>query len=105
MEPTHPDRRPVYKALHKPLTVCGVERRLFFLALLLGASTFNLFYSLLAGLLVFALLYALARWSSTTDSQMLRILLSSARFRRRFDPLKHKPFVIEVHEPPKAQAC
>ena len=35
----------VYKALHRPLTVCGVDRRLFFLALLMGAAMFNLFYS------------------------------------------------------------
>ena len=32
-----PERRPVYKALHRPLTVCGVDRRLFFMALLMGA--------------------------------------------------------------------
>ena len=50
----------VYKALHRPLTICGVERRLFFLALLLGAATFNLFYSFLAGLLMFAGLYGFA---------------------------------------------
>jgi len=31
-------RRPVYKALHRPLTICGVDRRLFFLALLMGAA-------------------------------------------------------------------
>lgn len=104
MEPTQVSRRPVYKVLHKPLTVCGVERRLFFLALLLGAATFNLFYSFLSGLLVFAVLYGFARWSSSRDPQMLRILLSAARFRRRFDPLKHQPFVIEVHANEEA-AC
>ena len=48
-----PTTRVVYKALHRPLTLCGVERRLFFLALLLGAAAFNLFYSFLAGLLMF----------------------------------------------------
>ena len=49
-----PTCRPVYKALHRSLTVFGVDRRLFFLALLMGAATFNLFYSFLAGLLMFA---------------------------------------------------
>ncbi len=39
--------RPVYKALHRPLTVCGVDRRLFFMALLMGTAMFNLFYSFL----------------------------------------------------------
>ena len=46
---TGPTYRRVHKALHRPLTVCGVDRRLFFLALLMGAATFNLFYSFLAG--------------------------------------------------------
>ena len=46
---SRPAVRPVYRALHRPLTVCGVDRRLFFLALLMGAATFNLFYSFLAG--------------------------------------------------------
>ena len=45
------------------LTVCGVDRRLFFLALLLGAATFNLFYSFVAGCLVFVALYAFGFWS------------------------------------------
>jgi type IV secretory pathway VirB3-like protein len=44
----------VYKALHRPLTVWGVDRRLFFLALMMGAAMFNLFYSFLAALLTFA---------------------------------------------------
>ena len=58
--PDRPTYRPVYKALHRPLTVWGVDRRLFFLALLMGAATFNLFYSFLAGLLMFGGLYGFA---------------------------------------------
>ena len=78
---THPATRPVYKAVHRTLTVCGVDRRLFFLALLLGAATFNLFYSFLAGLLTCLTLYVFALWTTKRDPQMLRILLSSSRFR------------------------
>jgi type IV secretory pathway TrbD component len=91
-----PVRRVVYKALHRPLTVRGVDRRLFFLALLMGAATFNLFYSFLAGLLMFGSLYGFALWATRRDPQMLRILLSSRRFARRYDPAKHRPIVIEV---------
>jgi len=91
-----PTYRPVYKALHRPLTIWGVDRRLFFLALLMGAATFNLFYSFLAGLLMAASLYAFALWATTRDPQMLRILLSSSRFRERYDAAKHAPFDIEV---------
>jgi type IV secretory pathway TrbD component len=89
--PNFPEHRPVYRALHRPLTVCGVDRRLFFLALLVGAATFNLFYSLLAGCLLFIVLYAFAYWSTTRDPQMLQILLRSGRGRARYDAAKHDP--------------
>ncbi len=88
--------RPVYKALHRPLTICGVDQRLFFLALLLGAATFNLFYSFLAGILMFLVLYACALWARSRDPEMLRILLASARNRNRYDPGKHVRFEVEV---------
>ena len=91
-----PAARTVYKAVHRTLTVCGVDRRLFFLALLLGAATFNLFYSFLAGLLTCVTLYVFALWATKRDPQMLRILLSSTRFRTRYDALKHIRFDVEV---------
>lgn len=91
-----PMYRPVYRALHRRLTVWGVDRRLFFLALLLGAATFNLFYSFLAGLLMFGGLYGFAAWATAHDPEMLRILLASSAFRRRYDPAKHEPFDLEV---------
>ena len=84
-----PTYRPVYKALHRPLTLCGVDRRLFLLALLLGAATFNLLFSFLAGVLMFAGLYGFALWSTARDPAMLRILLASSRLRRRYDAGKH----------------
>ncbi len=91
-----PTFRPVYKALHRPLTICGVDRRLFFLALTMGAGMFNLFYSLAAGLLMFAALYVFALWAMKRDADLLRILLSSSWFKARYDAAKHEPFVLEV---------
>ena len=91
-----PAYRPVYKALHRPLTVCGVDRRLFFLALTMGAATFNLFYSFAAGLLTFVALYVFALWATKRDPDMLRILIASSKFRTRYDALKHDLFDIEV---------
>ena len=88
--PNVPEFRSVYRALHRPLTVCGVDRRLFFLALLVGAATFNLFYSFLAGCLLFSVLYAFALWSTKHDPQMLQILLRSAANRSRYDGAKHE---------------
>ena len=90
MHPSNrPEFRPVYRALHRPLTVCGVDRRLFFLALLVGAAAFNLFYRLIAGCLLFVALYGVAWWSTTHDPQMLQILLRSGRLRVRFDAAQH----------------
>jgi type IV secretory pathway TrbD component len=83
-----PEYRPVYRALHRPLTVCGVDRRLFFLALLVGAATFNLFYSFAAGCVLFTVLYVFAWWSTSRDPQMLQILLRSGQARTRYDAAK-----------------
>jgi type IV secretory pathway TrbD component len=94
--PDRPAYRPVYKALHRPLTICGVDRRLFFLALLLGAGTFNLFYSFLAGLLMTAGLYGFALWATRRDPEMLRILLASSKAKRRYDSGKHVRVDLEV---------
>ena len=94
--PDRPTYRPVYKALHRPLTVWGIDRRQFFMALLLGGATFNLFYSFLAGVLIFAGLYGCALWATRHDAELLRILLASSNVRRRYDPGKHRPTNMEA---------
>jgi type IV secretory pathway VirB3-like protein len=90
-----PEYRPVYRSLHRPLTVCGVDRRLFFLALMVGVAAFNLFYSFLAGCLLFSGVYAFAWVSTARDPQMLQILLRSAQARGRYDAAKHDRVDIE----------
>jgi type IV secretory pathway TrbD component len=87
---------PVYRALNKPLTIWGVERRLFFLALVIGGATFNYFGSLISGIAMFVGLYGVARWATVTDLQMIRILLNAGRYRAEYDPGKRDPFAIEV---------
>ena len=84
----------VYKSLNKPLTIWGAERRLFFLAMVMGAGTFNFFVSLVSGLLMFLALYFLARWATATDPQILRILLNSSKFRTQYDPGKRAEFTL-----------
>ena len=85
-----PEFRAVYRTLHRPLTVCGVDRRLFFLALLVGAASFNLFYSFAAGCGIFAAIYGIALYTTSRDPQMLQILLRSARLRVRYDALRRE---------------
>jgi type IV secretory pathway TrbD component len=79
---------PVQRSLSRPLTILGAERKLFFFAMCLGAGTFNLLGSLLGGLLMFLLLYFVARWATATDPQILRLLLHAAKLRSQYDPAK-----------------
>src|SRR5260370_11555117 len=88
----NPTFHPVYKSMNKPLTIWGAERRLFFLAAVLGGATFNFFGSLTGGVLMFGGLFLAARWATTTDPEILRILLHSARFRTHYDPVKISRF-------------
>ena len=94
--PNEPRFHPVYKSINKLLTIWGVERGLFFLALIMGGATFNLFGSLLSGLVMFAALYLLARWATGTDPQILRILLNSSRFKAQYDPAKRDQVRLQI---------
>jgi type IV secretory pathway TrbD component len=80
-----PQVHPVYVSLNRPLTIGGADRRLFFLALVMGGATFTFFGRLLAGILMFVALYVAARWMTQTDPQLLRIILRSASARVRYD--------------------
>src|ERR1700720_3789326 len=89
----------VHRSLSRPLTILGAERRLFFFAMCLGAATFNLLGSLLGGLGIFLLLYFFAQWATRTDPQVLRFLLTAAKIRTQYDPMKFSPASVrrEAH--------
>jgi type IV secretory pathway TrbD component len=90
-----PRLQPVYASINRPLTIGGADRRLFFVALVVGGATFTLFGSLLAGLLMFLTLYLGARSVTQRDPQLLRIVLRSAAARRRYDPGKFEYLTIK----------
>ena len=94
MQANEPQFHPVHKSVNKLLTIWGAERRLFFLAMVMGAATFNFFSSLLTGLLMFSALYVLARWTTTRDPQLLRILLNSSQFHTQYDPAKFAAYTV-----------
>src|SRR6267143_6484354 len=85
---------PVHRSLSRPLTILGAERKLFFFAMCLGAATFNLLGSLVGGILMFLLLYFVARWATKTDPQILRFFLSAATLRSQYDPMKFAPITV-----------
>jgi type IV secretory pathway TrbD component len=84
----------VHRSLARPLTILGAERKLFFFAMCVGAGTFNLLGSLFGGLLMFLLLYVVARWATKTDPQILKLLLASAKSRSQYDPAKFSPITV-----------
>ena len=84
----------VHRSLSRPLTILGAERKLFFFAMCVGAGTFNLLDSLLGGVLMFVLLYVVARWATKTDPQILRFLLTAPKLRTQYDPAKFSPILI-----------
>jgi type IV secretory pathway TrbD component len=90
-----PRLQPVYASINRPLTMGGADRRLFFVALVVGGATFTLFGSLLAGLLMFLALYLGARWVTQRDPQLLRIVLQSATARRRYDAAKFEYLAVK----------
>ena len=89
-----PRLQPVYASVNRPLTIGGADRRLFFVALVVGGATFTLFGSLLGGVLMFLALSAGARWITQHDPQLLRIVLRSSTGRSYYDPGKVSYVVV-----------
>ena len=85
----------VYKSLNRPLTILGVERKLFFCAAVMGAATFNMMGSFLSGVLVFAALFVLGQAATRRDPQILRILLNSSKFKSQYCPSKFKAITVK----------
>ena len=89
---------PVFKAMNRPLTVLGAERRLFFVALLSGGAIFSLLHSLLGGIGLFVVGVIIARIATKHDVEILRVLFNSAKFRKRYDPMKWEPTEITIRK-------
>src|SRR5271156_3494106 len=87
---------PVFKAMNRPLTVLGAERRLFFVALISGGAIFSLLHSLLGGIALFVVGVVIARRATKYDVEILRVLFNSGKFRRRYDPMKWDPVEIRI---------
>lgn len=95
-EPNLKRRNRVFKSLHKPLTYLGVERTVFYFVCVGAVGVFNLFESLLAGIVVFVGGFIFGRWLTNADPAMLRILAQSERFKVRYDAAKLEIPIVEV---------
>ena len=86
----------VYKAMDRPLTVLGAERRLFLVALITGGAVFSLMHSLVGGIGLFIVGVIIARIATKHDVEILRVLFNSGKFRRRYDPMKADETEIRI---------
>jgi type IV secretory pathway TrbD component len=89
-------RNKVFKAMNRPLTVLGAERRLFFVALITGGAIFSMLHSLIGGIGLFVIGVIIARIATKHDVEILRILFNSTKFRRRYDSMKWGPTEIVI---------
>ncbi len=87
---------PVFKAMNRPLTVLGAERRLFFVALISGGAIFSLLHSLLGGIGLFIVGVIIARIATKHDVEILRVLFNSGKFRSRYDPMKADTMQVHI---------
>jgi type IV secretion system protein TrbE len=81
-------RNAVYRSLNTPLTLLGIERRLFFAVTIVPVVLFQITNALVPALVLFLAFLLIARAMTASDPQMLRILLNSARTAARYDPGK-----------------
>jgi type IV secretory pathway TrbD component len=88
----------VYKAMNRPLTILGAERRLFFVALISGGAVFSLMHSLFGGIGLFVVGVIVAGIATKHDVEILRVLFNSAQFRRRYDPMKWEAIAITIKD-------
>jgi len=84
---------PIYRAINKPLTIGGVERWMFGIAMIGGLMALIAF-GMTAATLTFALLFFSARRVTKDDHQMPRIFLAARRFRNVYDPAKREWYPI-----------
>jgi type IV secretory pathway TrbD component len=86
----------VFKSLHKPLTYLGVERTLFYFTCVGAVGAFNLFNSILAGIVAFLGGFAFGHWVTNSDPAFLRILARSESYKLRYDASKQEIPRVEV---------
>ena len=84
---------PVYRAVNKPLTVAGVERRIFGIVMI-GSLLVLIAIGMTPAALTFGFLFFLGRWMTRTDHRFPQIVLAVRRFRKLYDPAKREWYSI-----------
>jgi type IV secretory pathway TrbD component len=79
-----------YRVINKPLTICGADRRLFFLAVTVGAAVWIALETVIGGLVVIGGSVYFARLVTQKDPEMLRLIFNAAKYRSIYDPSKRE---------------
>jgi type IV secretory pathway TrbD component len=95
-EPVPLRRNRVFKSLHRPMTYMGIERGLFILTGVSGVVAFNLFDSILAGIVVFIAMAIFGHWVTNKDPAYLRIQLRSSKYKPRYDAAKQTVPKVQI---------
>ena len=86
----------VFKALHKPLLIIGIERKMFaciiFACYLMQFAT----RSIIAGLCVGVIGIVAGRYLTSKDSIFFSVILQATHFKTIYDPAKHTPGKVEI---------
>ena len=96
MSATPQRQNPVFKSLNKPLTYMGIERKLFFFISVAAVGAFNLFDSILAGIIVFIGGAIFGYWVTNEDPAFLYILAKSGKAKTRYDAAKQQMPNVEI---------
>lgn len=86
----------VFKALHKPLLIIGIERKMFAGIIFAGYLMQFATRSILAGLCVGAIGIIAGRYLTSKDSIFMSVLLQAAHFKTIYDAAKHTPGKVEI---------
>jgi hypothetical protein len=86
----------VYRAVNKPLTTLGADRRHFYASLTFALATWVTFDSIVSALFLLIALLIVARKITEYDTQLPRILVNSSRFRHQYDPAKRTITYVEI---------
>jgi type IV secretory pathway TrbD component len=92
-----PTTHPVLKAIHKPMLLAGVDRRLFFVVVGLSFLALNLTRSFIGCGVLFGVSISVAKLATKREPEIVPIVMRAWLQRRRYDPAKRgQPFRLEV---------
>ena len=93
---TEERRNRVYKALHKPLLIFGIERKIFGGVVAIAYLIHYATQSFLAAICTFVLCAVIGYIVTKKDPIYFRVLMQSFKFKTIYDAAKHEMPKVEI---------